>query len=641
MNIEKSGRVTFVPLNRIKPKVVPFQENTDAILMVKKVTYEAKFKLAMQQVFARTIICPNLEVASSYVKSHGVNAITLDGDRIERKGAMTGGHHDPSRSRLDAVRNVALLQEAYGSESSRQEQIKQEIDSLDQNITAFAGERQQLESRSQRMLQSRKVIQQELDLLREEKASCQQRSYNLQLSQEQLTRELSTCLVKRNALQAELQTPLRRGLQSEGKAQLKSLTSIADRQEKQVAEMVAQINEMTNKKQMLEIELNGKLKRDREVIVTQLELMEEGSSFSQEMAELGGGNVQSIATRKKQLNQTKKQLTDRQKVLDRLEQQVIGLQADIEKLNVQKDQAERLVAEEARKIDKQDKTFNKISAKMREYSSRKEEAERKIRELGVVPGDANNNKFTGMTAEKIFKQLHTINAALKKFSNVNKRAVEHYDSFTKQRDQLLERQQDLEKSSESIEELIDTLDMRKDEAIDRTFKQVGKNFAEIFEKLVPMGKGKLIMQSKIDAVPDLNEGRDEEDDDEMQVDETNPKSIENYTGVSIRVSFNSKVDEGLRIQQLSGGQKSLVALAIVFAIQKCDPAPFYLFDEIDANLDAQYRTSVAAMIHELSNNAQFITTTFRPELVAVGEKHYGGEQEIKFSRRSVESLILT
>jgi len=116
-----------------------------------------------------------------------------------------------------------------------------------------------------------------------------------------------------------------------------------------------------------------------------------------------------------------------------------------------------------------------------------------------------------------------------------------------------------------------------------------------------------------------------EDGDRPQ---TSRSTIENYTGVSIKVSFNSKVDEGLRIQQLSGGQKSLVALATVFAIQKCDPAPFYLFDEIDANLDAQYRTAVASMIHELSDTAQFITTTFRPEMVAVAEKHYGGESSL-------------
>lgn len=88
------------------------------------------------------------------------------------------------------------------------------------------------------------------------------------------------------------------------------------------------------------------------------------------------------------------------------------------------------------------------------------------------------------------------------------------------------------------------------------------------------------------------------------------------------------------MQQLSGGQKSLVALALIFAIQKCDPAPFYLFDEIDAALDQQHRKAVAGtikfplqalpdMIHELSETAQFVVTTFRPELLANAERYYG------------------
>ena len=77
------------------------------------------------------------------------------------------------------------------------------------------------------------------------------------------------------------------------------------------------------------------------------------------------------------------------------------------------------------------------------------------------------------------------------------------------------------------------------------------------------------------------------------------------------------------IQQLSGGQKSLVALALIFAIQRCDPAPFYLFDEIDQALDPQYRKSVADTIYSLSERAQFITTTFRPELLEHADKFYG------------------
>jgi structural maintenance of chromosome 3 (chondroitin sulfate proteoglycan 6) len=121
--------------------------------------------------------------------------------------------------------------------------------------------------------------------------------------------------------------------------------------------------------------------------------------------------------------------------------------------------------------------------------------------------------------------------------------------------------------------------------------------------------------------------------------------VENYVGVGISVSFNSKHDDQQRIQQLSGGQKSmstpqtiasilivtdcasvgLCALALVFAIQACDPAPFYLFDEIDANLDAQYRTAVAQMLKSISEetNGQFICTTFRPEMLYVAEKCYG------------------
>ncbi|VEL09066.1 unnamed protein product, partial [Protopolystoma xenopodis] len=99
--------------------------------------------------------------------------------------------------------------------------------------------------------------------------------------------------------------------------------------------------------------------------------------------------------------------------------------------------------------------------------------------------------------------------------------------------------------------------------------------------------------------------------------------IERFTGVGIRVSFTGDSADMRDMNQLSGGQKSLVALTLIFAIQKCDPAPFYLFDEIDAALDAQYRKAVADMIRDLKSEAQFITTTFRPELLESSEKYYG------------------
>ena len=97
------------------------------------------------------------------------------------------------------------------------------------------------------------------------------------------------------------------------------------------------------------------------------------------------------------------------------------------------------------------------------------------------------------------KKLHQVTASLKQYAHVNKKAFDQYQSFTKQRDEHLGRRDELDKSAESIQELIETLDQRKDEAIERTFKQVSKYFEEVFEALVPAGKGELVMQKKIDG----------------------------------------------------------------------------------------------------------------------------------------------
>lgn len=178
--------------------------------------------------------------------------------------------------------------------------------------------------------------------------------------------------------------------------------------------------------------------------------------------------------------------------------------------------------------------------------------------------------------------------------------------------------------------LINTLDQRKDEAIARTFRQVAQAFKEVFQELVPIGQGRLIINRKSDKDA-RGHHSDDEDESEEETQAKKGSKIAEYTGVSIAVSFNSKHDEQQKIGQLSGGQKSLCALALIFAIQKCDPAPFYLFDEIDANLDAQYRTAVAEMLKKLSGQGgrkgdgggQFICTTFRPEMVLVADRCYG------------------
>lgn len=192
---------------------------------------------------------------------------------------------------------------------------------------------------------------------------------------------------------------------------------------------------------------------------------------------------------------------------------------------------------------------------------------------------------------------------------MNKKALDQFLSFSEQKEKLYKRKEELDIGGEKIRELMQNLEMRKVEAIQFTFRQVAANFTEVFKKLVPQGSGHLILRTQKDT-----EGNDMEKEVETS---------DEFTGIGIRVSFTGVDAEMREMNQLSGGQKSLVALALIFAIQKCDPAPFYLFDEIDQALDAQHRKAVADMIHELSDKAQFITTTFRPELLENAHKFYG------------------
>ncbi|CEH15344.1 structural maintenance of chromosome protein 3 [Ceraceosorus bombacis] len=622
MTREKLGRVTVIPLNRIKPKEVNFPQAADAILMIKKLEYDRKYVAALQQVFGKTIICPNLEIAGAYVRSHGLNAITLDGDRVERKGSLHGGYHDPRRSRLDAVRDVKKWREVYETSTSSLNEVKTAIQQVEQEVATIEGSLQKLKVQSVRAAATRDALIADLSALREDEGNARRRMEHLHDAEAGVEREIDAARLKIQALQQELQTPLSAGLSNQESAELDQLNARLDAQRQVVAEQSATLSELASQKRLLEIELDDNLKRERDGATARLEALNAQNLLIAGEAGAAAGAT-SAESRKRELANVKRQIGNCEKRLTALEKEQDELQKKVKAAEERHEKTRSEQVADAREIERGEKSLQRYLSQKQIFSQKRDEENKNIRDLGVLPDEA-FEKYLKTNKDKILTRLHKVKHALSKFSNVNKKAVEQYNNFTKQRDQLLQRQEELEASASSIQELIEVLDQRKDEAIERTFKQVSKYFAEVFERLVPAGKGRLIMQKRIDEPDDMDEDEDGAE----------KSTVENYTGVSIKVSFNSKVDEGLRIQQLSGGQKSLVALATVFAIQKCDPAPFYLFDEIDANLDAQYRTAVAAMISELSESAQFITTTFRPEMVAVADKHYG----VLFNQQKISSI---
>jgi chromosome segregation protein len=204
--------------------------------------------------------------------------------------------------------------------------------------------------------------------------------------------------------------------------------------------------------------------------------------------------------------------------------------------------------------------------------------EEQIKEIGEIDYDEKEKIPSG---DEITKKLEEIEKELMKFGDVNLKAIQDYEEVKSRRDELVDKKLVLEKEREEILERIERYEGMKRSAFFEAFNAINNHFKEIISKLAD-GEGEL----KLDSLDD-------------------PFN----SGLHMNVKIRKKPVQ--KIESMSGGEKSLVALSLIFAIQKYKPAPFYAFDEIDMFLDGINVEKVAEMIRERSKDAQFIVVSLR------------------------------
>ena len=204
----------------------------------------------------------------------------------------------------------------------------------------------------------------------------------------------------------------------------------------------------------------------------------------------------------------------------------------------------------------------------------------RLLQQGTIPKEV--KEIEKMTTKQCEKGLEKVNIKLEKIGGVNLKSREMYEELVKEKKRMEQNRREGEVALQSCNDLIETLDSSKLNKVEFTFRQVAKYFEEIFKILVPTGRGRMSF--------DRYSSQDTTDA---------PKN----TSVSIHVSFNS-TEEMSELNQLSGGQKSMVALAYMFAMQKCDPSPIYIFDEIDAHLDSKAREKIALWLQNCKEDNQ-------------------------------------
>ena len=624
----KGGRVTFIPLNRLSlDSDVKFPSNTTTQIqftpLIKKIKYEPRFEKAVKHVFGKTIVVKDLGQGLKLAKKHKLNAITLDGDRADKRGVLTGGYLDQhKRTRLESLKNLNESRSQHKKILEELEFVRNELNDIDTKIDQVNGNIRKVSNDRESVLTNIEIYRTSLNTKKNEKLILEESLNAIILKLEKLNTNRTFAQEKLNTFENDLLQEFDSELSKEEKERLESLTKEISAAHNKLNITSDALEGITTTIDSLNAELESKL-------------IPQENDLESKMSEVGDAFIFGLQDELKEL-QLEKESVEKQHenavlelgTVQREIESLIAEETNNKKLLEKANNQQRLLL---KKLDNFQKSVEKTMIKKTTLVTRREELQQRIREIGLLPEDALVNDFSDITSDQLLQRLNDMNTEISGLKNVNKRAFENFKKFNERRKDLAERASELDESKDSIQDLIVKLKQQKVNAVDSTFQKVSENFEAVFERLVPRGTAKLIIHRKNDNANDHDESIDVDMDAESNESQNGKDSEIMYTGVSISVSFNSKQNEQLHVEQLSGGQKTVCAIALILAIQMVDPASFYLFDEIDAALDKQYRTAVATLLKELSKNAQFICTTFRTDMLQVADKFFRVKYENKIS----------
>lgn len=599
------GAVVVTPLSQLPLKKYEFPQMDGVKPLVDVVQCPDWVRPAVQQIFGRAVVCRSMELCEEVAKRHSIDAITLDGDRVSRKGVITGGFQDPQRF----VR--ISLAEAIRSAQQKLVQAEEKLPTLDMQIDSVSDQVNTMHDERRERQEQRAKVRMELQRLAEEVKTAEETvarsGREVQEHQEWRHRTqvlIGDCEASIEAMRVERASRSLSTLSSAETRQLESLTTQC--QELQAREASAQENlrnlrSATEERQaLLESLLRPRLHA----------LEVEAASGSQDAALEKAEEAAQIYSRLEREHQEAK---------DGATAAADALRRISEACEKGRLAHEKLLMEEQRVIDQAAQAsvrVDQLTSELGAQGNKKVEVDAKLQGLAAAPAEVEQCKELSKT--QLVQELSDANRSLEAFQHVNRKAVEQYENFSEQLVDLRRRKEDIDAGESAIAEAIQQIDAQKQEAVLQTLRRVNGSFQQVFGEMVPGGAGKLRVLHRSDR-DEMTQGSQE-------------AALGDILGVRIEVSFSGQAKSFLAMGQLSGGQKTVVALSLIFAIQRLEPAPFYLLDEVDAALDASYRSALANLVAKTARTSQVILTTFRPETLEKAERCYRVYQQNRASR---------
>ncbi len=573
----EGGRASFIPLNKIRNFGVyldgsVLKEKGVVDYAVNLVKCEKRFKPVFEFVYRDTLVVEDIDTAKRLMD--GRRIVTLDGDLIERSGVMSGGS-------VQRKKGVLLSKELL----NREKKIKEEIEEISKRKEEILDELKGLEN-------LRRSIQAEIDELNLDVAQIKSEISALESKIEEYQKLLESIKLKLNEKRVEM---------AELNSKAERIEEELGRVEMEISKVSKEIGELERRLKGSEVaKLSEELERVREEYSRNREILVEIES-SLKNAELRREQIlRSIEEREGVVNRIDARVGEIRKEIERGKEKVKELKKELERLKAEEEklgkEAKALreerdrILDEIRRLEKEkDRAEFGIRSIEDRIKARREELGRICRELESL-GEVELEDLPPV--EVVEERLREVEAELSEFGDVNMKAIQEFEEVKARRDDLMEKKRVLEKERREIIERIRRYERMKREAFFKVFNAINENFREVVRELAD-GEG------------------------ELYLDGEDPFS----SGLHIRFRpFGKKVQ---KMEAMSGGEKSLAALALIFAIQRFKPAPFYVFDEVDMFLDGVNVGRVAKMIKKLSKDAQFIVVSLRKPMLEMADAVIG------------------
>ena len=603
------GRVTFLPLTAVR-NVQEFK-NLQALkepgvigLAHTLVQTDARYRNIMAQLLGRTLVVDQIDHAIVLQRKyhHMLRIVTLEGESLNPGGSMTGGSFRNSSSLLSRNREIDELREKV-------EQSKKTLEAVRTKLVEFQNERSSCYS--------------QLDQCAAALQEIKVRENTARLNTEQLQAQKEAAGSGLAALQKEEEDLLH---------QTKEIAELKKQNQTELKD-----SEAMEKAHTFAVETYQKrLDEDREQETTAARELEEihlNTASIRQKAEFTTSNLNRVDSELRRLREEERQLTENREQAEedtRSREAGIGaLKQEMEALKAKVTGLEEKTAELQKQKEEQSASHKSFFGKREELSTRMNELDKELFRIDSQKEKLDENSESLMNHMWSEYEL-TYNAALpfrneeynnladlkkncgqvkeeiKGLGNVNVNAIDDYKEISERYTFMNGQRTDLQEAEEALKQVIHELD----EGMKRQFKEqfvlIQTEFDKAFKELFGGGKGTLELI------------------DEDDVLETGIRIISQPPGKKLQ-----------NMMQLSGGEKALTAIALLFAIQNLKPSPFCLLDEIEAALDDSNVDRFAKYLHKLTKDTQFIVITHRRGTMNAADRLYG----ITMQEKGVSTLV--